>query len=95
MPLNEFLAAMCGYISLISTVLLPVELLWYKKNYIDKKQFTIIAIFAFILLFNSRKSFLNLRRSEVENVIKAVVSFFTFLIRTAVSKDRNKHCKDR
>lgn len=84
MPLNTSLAAMCGYISLLSTVLLPVELLWYKKNYIDKKQFTIIAIFAVIVLFNSRKSFLNLRRSEVENVIKAVVSFFTFLIALSV-----------
>ena len=83
MPFGTTLAVVCGYVSLLASILFPVELMHYNRGCINKKQFRIILIFAMIACVNSYMSLTAISMKELENVIKALISFFTFLISIA------------
>ena len=84
MPISSALAVIFGYICLISSALLPMELIRYKGNHVRRKQFLIIFTFVIIIILNSWKSFLEIQNEEMENVMKSCISFFSFTMSICV-----------
>ena len=80
MPLSSVLAIVFGYIALLSSILLPIELLRNNKVCINKKQIWIIIVFVSSVAFNLLISLTVIPTDEVENIIKALISFLAFLL---------------
>lgn len=83
MPISSVLAIIFGYVALISSVMLPIELLRYNGTCINKRQLHIIFALVIIICLNSFISLTAIRVNELEDVIKALFSFFSFLLAIA------------
>lgn len=80
MPINSGAAVIFGYVSLLASVSLPIELMLHNGVYINKKQFYITLAFLIIVSINSLLSLFAIKNEELESFIKALISFFAFLL---------------
>lgn len=83
MPISSLLSIMFGYLALVTSTLFPIELFRYNEVCVNKKQFSIILAFAGIVCLNSFFSLTVIQANEFEEFIKALFSFFAFLLAIA------------
>lgn len=86
MPISSGAAVVFGYIALISSILLPFELMRYNGVCVNKKQFGIVLVLVGIVCLNSFVSLTVIKVSELEDLGKAIISFFSFLF-SIMAKD--------
>lgn len=80
MPINSGAAVIFGYVSLLASISLPIELMLHNGVYINKKQLYITLAFLIIVSINSILSLFTIENEELESFVMALVSFFTFLL---------------
>ncbi len=85
MPFSGTISILFGYLCLVTTALVPFELLYNSGNRLNKKQFVIMLAFLVIMFLNSPSSFLEIQMGDLENIIKAIVVFIAFLVSISVS----------
>ncbi len=80
MPINPSISVLIGYVCLLTTVALPIELMLYSENGNNKMQILIIFALISIILLNPMQLSTKLQSQDLVNIIKAVASFFSFLL---------------
>lgn len=84
LPLSSVGSVLLGYALLVLTALLPLELLTCASNKLNRRQWILILIFFALAVCNSFLSMFSIGLGEYEEIFKAFISFFAFLLAISV-----------
>ncbi len=89
LPVSAVGSVLLGYALLVLSALLPIELLMCASNKLNRRQCFIVLSFFVVVVSNSFISLFSVGIEEYEEIFKAFVSFFAFLL--AISVDEIKY----
>ncbi len=89
LPISSVGSVLMGYALLVLSALLPVELLLCASNKLNRRQCFIVLSFFVVAVANSLISLFSIGFEEYEEIFKAFISFFAFVL--AISVDEIKY----
>lgn len=85
LPFDNLIVKLLGYLFILLSVALPIDLLLCSGGKLNKKQANLIIALLMITILNSIPSGFHLNSSEWEEAIKSFITFFTFLLAISVT----------
>ena len=86
LPLSSALATLIGYMLIVLSVMLPIDVLLCGGNSINKWQLRIVCLLLVIVVAVSVKPILSATSADIEDFVKAFFSFFSFLLTISIGK---------